>query len=120
MKQMNIFEFMDAEKEEPEFSEATKKIRDIFSVQHRIPRDTLRLYMSAAFKEDISDRKMRAMLENAKNEGFVIGNNQDGQGYYVPETLKELEIIYRQNENRALSILRQQKHIKRKMMEMRE
>lgn len=120
MKQMTIFDLMDVEKEEPEYSETTKAIKAIFDIQHRITRETLRLYLSAALKEDISDRKMRALLENAKNEGFVIGNNQDGRGYYVPETLKELEIIYRQNENRALSILKQQKHIKKKMMELRE
>lgn len=115
MTQLSLFET-----EEPEYSETTKVIKAIFDTQHRIQREALRLYLSAALKENISDRKMRALLEIAKNEGFVIGNNQDGQGYYVPETLKELEIIYRQNENRALSILRQQKHIKRKMMELRE
>ena len=118
MTQLSIFDLM-GEAEEPEYSETTKIIKAIFDTQHRIQREALRLYLSAALKENISDRKMRALLEIAKNEGFVIGNNQDGRGYYIPETLKELELLYRQNENRALSILKQQKHIRKRMNELR-
>lgn len=62
---------------------------------------------------------MRKIIENARCEGFVIANAQDGKGYYIPETVKELEILYRQNENRAKTILRQQKYIRQRMAEMR-
>lgn len=59
-----------------------------------------------------SDRQLRRNIEQARQEGVVIANDQDGRGYYFPETREEKEALYRQNENRAMSILRQQKHIR--------
>lgn len=85
----------------------------------RIPREHLRYYLSVEEGREVSDRQMRHYIEIARQEGLVIGNEQDGRGYYIPETLKELEITYRQNQSRALAILKQQKHIRRKMAEWR-
>lgn len=59
-----------------------------------------------------SDRMLRKNIERARQEGVAIANDQDGGGYYFPETREELERQYRQNENRAMAILRQQKHIR--------
>ena len=46
---------------------------------------------------------------------MVICNAQDGEGYFLPRTKEDLERQYRQNQNRALAILRQQKHIRRRL-----
>ena len=62
-----------------------------------------------------SDRKARKIIETARQEGLVIANMQDGKGYFLPTDYNDLKRLYRQNQSRALSILAQQKYIKRKM-----
>lgn len=105
-----------------EQSRTTQILAEIFALRgagQRIPRGTLLGLFSAEEGKEVSDRQLRKYIELAKQEGLVIGNDQDGRGYYIPETLKELEITYRQNQSRALAILKQQKHIRRKMAEWR-
>lgn len=102
-----------------EQSRTTEIIGEILSYGNRIPRGALRAILSLKLGRSITDRQMRHYIEIARQEGLVIGNEQDGRGYYIPETLKELEITYRQNQSRALAILKQQKHIRRKMAEWR-
>ena len=115
MKQMSIFDYIDAKEAEPEFSEETNLLAGILNACPKVKRDALRERISEVLGVEISDRKMRKMIETARQEGFIIANDQNGRGYYIPETLQELQILYRQNENRAMSILRQQKHIRREM-----
>ena len=119
MKQMTIFDYLDTKEPDPQFSEETNILAGILHACQRVKRDALRERLSAILGEEISDRKMRKMIENARQEGFVIANEQNGRGYYVPESLQELQILYRQNENRALAILKQQKHIRREMAKWR-
>lgn len=102
-----------------EQSQTTEILAEIFSAKNRIQRDDLRAILSMKLGRHVNDRQMRHYIEIARQEGLVIGNEQDGRGYYIPETLKELEITYRQNQSRALAILKQQKHIRRKMAEWR-
>ena len=102
-----------------EQSPTTKAVAEIFGEFKRLPRGATRALLSLKLGRSISDRQMRHYIEIARQEGLVIGNDQDGKGYYIPETLKELEITYRQNQSRALAILKQQKHIRRKMAEWR-
>ena len=107
---------------ENEMSKTTEILAEIFAENkgdRKINREVLRFILSAKMHAQVSDRQMRHYIEIAKQEGLVIGNDQDGRGYYIPETLKELEITYRQNQSRALAILKQQKHIRRKMAEWR-
>ena len=63
----------------------------------------------------LPDRTVRKLIADARNNGEVIINAQDGAGYYITDDPIELKMQYRQNENRALNILRQQKHIRRKL-----
>ena len=60
-----------------------------------------------------SDRKNRQMIENARAEGEIICNDQDGKGYYLPETLEEVYRAYKQGHSRAMSILKQQKTMRK-------
>lgn len=60
-----------------------------------------------------SDRILRKNIERARQEGVVIANDQDGGGYYFPETREELERQFKRNESRAMAILRQQKHLRK-------
>lgn len=60
-----------------------------------------------------TDRALRKNIERARQEGVVIANDQDGGGYYFPETRAELERQFKQNESRAMAILRQQKHLRK-------
>ena len=66
----------------------------------------------------LSDRAIRKLIEIARNQGAVIINNQDGEGYYQSDDLQDLLAQYRTNHSRAMSILRQQKYLKRKIAEL--
>lgn len=61
----------------------------------------------------LSDRKLREQIEQARREGHIIINNQDGRGYYRTNDPDEIAKQYRQQRRRALSILAQQKHMRR-------
>lgn len=60
-----------------------------------------------------SDRVNRRQIEDLRAQGEIICNDQDGKGYYLPETLDEVHRAYKQGRNRALSILKQQKTMRK-------
>ena len=62
----------------------------------------------------LPDRKIR---EQARRRGAIIINAQDGAGYYQSEDIKDIAKQYRQNERRAISILAQQKHLRKRLKE---
>lgn len=62
----------------------------------------------------VSDRRARHYLELAKLDGLVIANDQDGKGYYQPVTAAEIERQMRQNQSRAMSLLVQNKYLRRR------
>ena len=64
---------------------------------------------------NLPDRMVRKMIQDARDRGEVILNSQDGAGYYTSDDIGELERQYRSNRNRAKSILRQQKYIRRRV-----
>lgn len=96
---------------EVQHSEAAKKLAKVlkFGAENAIKRQDLARIL------DTSDRKMREMIEQARQEGMVIANDQNGKGYYCPETMEELGRCYRQSRNRTLTQLRQQKYIRRRI-----
>lgn len=61
------------------------------------------------------DRELRKNIEKARSEGMVIANDQNGKGYYRPDTQEELARCYKQSRSRTLAQLRQQKYIRRRM-----
>lgn len=58
-----------------------------------------------------SDRLVRQMIEEARNAGFLICNEQDAKGYFIATTPEEVYAQYNRNRARALSIMAQQKHL---------
>jgi DNA-binding transcriptional regulator YhcF (GntR family) len=65
----------------------------------------------------ISDRAVRREIEALRDEGVIIINHQDGKGYYISNDAEEMVQQYRQNRARAMAILRQQKHLRKKIKE---
>jgi len=63
----------------------------------------------------VSDRKMRKLIEEAREDGLVICHDQDGGGYYLADTREELRRQLKRNNSRAMSILRQQKYIRARL-----
>lgn len=66
----------------------------------------------------LPDRKVRSLIEDARREGALIVNAQDGAGYYISDDLVELRRQLRSNHSRAMSILVQQKYLRRKIKEL--
>ena len=64
-----------------------------------------------------SDRQMRKMIENARNEGLIVLNAQDGSGYYQSADVAELAAQYRQDTARAMAILKRRKHLRKVLKE---
>ena len=52
---------------------------------------------------DMSDRKIRKLIEEARKRGYIIVNV--GNGYYLADADEEKERYYRQEYSRAMSIL---------------
>ena len=65
----------------------------------------------------LSDRAVRKLIEIERNNGAIIINDGDGDGYYQSDKLEDMLVQYRTNNSRAKSILRQQRHLRRKIME---
>lgn len=61
----------------------------------------------------LSDRRVRQAIEDARHDGEIIINRQDGKGYYKPVLITDIEKQYAQNERRAKSILNYQKHLRK-------
>ena len=57
----------------------------------------------------MNDRGVRELLETARDNGVLICNDQDGKGYYLAETVDEIERQYRRDRARALSVLKRLK-----------
>lgn len=65
----------------------------------------------------LSDRTVRQLIEIARIEGAIIINQQDGKGYFISEDEEDIRRQIATNHNRAMSILRQQKLLRRKLVE---
>ena len=67
----------------------------------------------------LNDRVMRELIEQERRKGAIILNLQDGRGYFrpAPDEMDDVLRQYKQNDRRAMSILVQQKHLKRVLKE---
>lgn len=97
--------------EDKELSDETLAIGYLLDLYGTITRENLAALLMKP------DRAARKAVEKARQEGLVIANRQDGKGYFLPETEADLNALYKQNQSRALAILRQQKYIRRRMKE---
>jgi len=66
----------------------------------------------------LPDRTIRKLIEIERNKGAIIINDGDGDGYYQSDKLEDMLAQHRTNKNRAMSILRQQKHLSRRIKEL--
>lgn len=53
----------------------------------------------------LKDRQLRLALEQARQD-FCVINMQDGKGYYLPDNKEDAKKYYKQEYNRAMSILK--------------
>ena len=67
---------------------------------------------------NLPDRTVRNMIEAARKQGVLILNDQTGAGYYISEDVGELKRQLHRNHSRAMSILVQQKHLRKKIKEL--
>lgn len=66
---------------------------------------------------NLPDRQIRKLIQEARERGEIIINAQDGAGYYVSDDVGEMKRQLASNRSRAMSVLRQQKHLRRKIRE---
>ena len=66
---------------------------------------------------NLPDRTVRRLIQEARDRGEIIINAQDGAGYYMSSDLGEMKRQLALNDRRAKSVLRQQKHLRRKIRE---
>jgi len=74
------------------------------------------------YRAQLNDRAMRELIEQERRNGAIILNLQDGRGYYrpAPDELDDVLRQYKQNDRRAMSILVQQKHLRRALKQAGE
>ena len=65
----------------------------------------------------LSDRAVRKLIEDAR-QNCPVANLQTGDGYFIPDTIEDTERQLRASKNRAMSILKQQKALKKHLAEM--
>ena len=59
----------------------------------------------------MTDMSMRKAISQARREGLVIINDQDGRGYYRSDDIKDIKRQRDQTHHRAMSLLAQEKHL---------
>ncbi|MCQ2530299.1 MAG: helix-turn-helix domain-containing protein [Lachnospiraceae bacterium] len=80
-----------------------------FGIENTVSRGNLKRRLG------LSDRTVRKYIEKARENGVIIINLQNSEGYFkADETdLNNIARQFNQNENRAMSILVQQKFLRR-------
>lgn len=66
---------------------------------------------------NVHDRYLREIIEQARRNGAIIINRQNGHGYYVSNDTSEILRQYKSDRARALSILARCKHMRKKLVE---
>lgn len=65
----------------------------------------------------MTDRKVRQFIQNARDEGVMIVNDMDSNGYYISDDLGEIERQYKRDKSRALAILKRLKNMRKILKE---
>lgn len=69
-------------------------------------------------KTGLTDRAVREAIEIARRQGAFVMNRQDGKGYFLSNDVADLERQYKQDTNRALSILARRKSVRKRLKEI--
>ena len=67
---------------------------------------------------DVSDRHLRRIIEEARNCGYLIIDDSDGTGYFLAASSADIERHFRQENARALSILKRLKAARTRLKEV--
>jgi len=67
---------------------------------------------SLMIRSGMNDRRLRQVIEDLRNDGEFICNDQDGKGYYITDDIDDIARQYRNDTARALSILKRRKHMR--------
>lgn len=65
----------------------------------------------------LSDGTVRDMIKDARDNGYLIINDQDGEGYYLSDDIDAIHRQYKQDTARAMSILKRRKHSRKLLKE---
>ena len=65
----------------------------------------------------INERTLRELLEQARGEGYLICNDMDGKGYYLADTIDDVERQYERDYGRAMALLVRLKPMRRMLRE---
>lgn len=78
--------------------------------ENAISRDELSQLMGTG------DRRTRRLIEQARADGVLICNGQDGRGYWISDDPEELLAQYKQDTARALNVLRRRKPLRKALI----
>lgn len=78
--------------------------------------------MMLRMRTGLTDRTVRNIIEKLREDGHLICNDQDGNGYYLPESDADVLRQYRRDCARAMSILKRLKAFRYevRLMEQKE
>lgn len=65
----------------------------------------------------MNDRQVRRMIGRLKDDGLVIVNDRDGEGYYVTDDLDEIQREYRAVTSMAMALLKRRTNIRNILIE---
>ena len=80
-------------------------------------RENARTRREICDKTGYSDRVVREIIEAARDNGWLICNDQDGRGYYLGWTADEIEAQFKRDHARAMSILTRLKPFRHRLRE---
>lgn len=69
-----------------------------------------RMWLSKAL--GMNDRQVRRMIGRLKDEGLVIVNDRDGEGYYISDDLDVIEREYKAVTSMAMALLKRRTNIR--------
>lgn len=64
-----------------------------------------------------TERAVRKHIQKARDDGVMIVNDMDSNGYYISEDLDEIERQYKRDKSRALAILKRLKSMRKFLKE---
>ena len=71
-----------------------------------------------ATQTGVNDRSVRLAIEDLRNDGMLICNDQDGKGYYLASDERDIMRQYRRDCARAMSILKRLKPLRMAVREI--
>lgn len=97
-----------AEQKKAQKGDYTEKLRALIpeDEEHAVTRTQLSIRLG------LSDRVVRRAIEEARADGLLICNAQDGRGYYQSKDIAALRRQYLQDTARAMAILKRRKPLR--------